>query len=55
MKYKEVVEGYEPSPSVYTADEIKRFMNKNKYVLGGITLAVVIGVVYYFQKKKNRR
>jgi len=54
MKYNEVVEGYEHSPSGYVG-EIKYFIKENKYAVGGVTLAVVIGVIYYVYSKKTRQ
>jgi preprotein translocase subunit SecG len=53
MKYKEVVEGFEVSPSGEEKG-VKQFLKKNKYVVAGLTVAIIVGVVYYYQSKKKQ-
>ena len=53
MKYKDVIEGFENTPD-HPRDGMKTFLKKNKYVVGGVTLAAVAGVVYYLYSKKKQ-
>lgn len=52
MKYKEVVEGFEMSPS---GDEkgVKHFLKKNKYAVTGLAVIVAVSVYYYYYKKRK--
>jgi hypothetical protein len=53
MKYKDVIEGFENTPDQHRGG-MKTFLKNNKYVVGGVTVAVVAGVVYYLYSKKKR-
>jgi hypothetical protein len=53
MKYKEVVEGFEMSPS----DErkgVKHFLKKNRYAVVVVVVLLAAGGAYYYSKKQKR-
>jgi hypothetical protein len=54
MKYKDVIEGFEPTPSEYNKEGMKKFLEKNKYAVG-VAILVAAGLAYYYYSKKKQQ
>jgi hypothetical protein len=53
MKYKEVVEGFEMSPSGERKG-VKQFLKENRHAVVAVVVLLAAGGAYYYSKKQKR-